>query len=110
MVGETTWILCVAGNAGRSHYPTSLFRLDEAQQGRCTARSTIYSASIAAGLMLHQFTRWLQGIPDPQSSSPGPPHGGPGLLFPLAIGEKSEPNRNRGISVRETTLKSSRQP
>jgi sulfur carrier protein ThiS adenylyltransferase len=31
--------------------------------GRCTARSTIYSASIAAGLMTHQFTRWLRGIP-----------------------------------------------
>ena len=63
MLGETLRILCIAGSAGRSHYPTSLFRQGEAQQGRCTARSTIYSASIAAGLMLHQFTRWLRGIP-----------------------------------------------
>lgn len=63
MLGETMRILCVTGNAGRGHYPTSLFRQNDAQQGRCTARSTIYSASIAAGLMLHQFTRWLRGIP-----------------------------------------------
>jgi sulfur carrier protein ThiS adenylyltransferase len=27
-----------------------------------TARSTIYAASIAAGMMLHQFTRWLRGL------------------------------------------------
>jgi len=35
----------------------------EAQPGRCTARSTLYVASIAAGLMIHQFTRWLRGLP-----------------------------------------------
>jgi sulfur carrier protein ThiS adenylyltransferase len=29
----------------------------------CTARSTIYTASIAAGLMVSQFTRWLRGLP-----------------------------------------------
>ena len=29
----------------------------------CTAKSTIYTANIAAGLMLHQFTRWLRGLP-----------------------------------------------
>ena len=28
----------------------------------CTTRSTIYTASIAAGSMLHQFTRWVLGI------------------------------------------------
>ena len=27
------------------------------------SRSTIYAASIAAGIMVHQFTRWLRGIP-----------------------------------------------
>ncbi len=35
----------------------------EAQQGSCTSRSTIYAASIAAGLMVHQFTRWLRDLP-----------------------------------------------
>ena len=41
---------------------TALFAQAEAQAGRCTARSTIYAASIAAGLMVHQFTRWLRGL------------------------------------------------
>ena len=63
MLGETMRILCVADDTGRQHYPTTLFQQSEAQQGQCTARSTIYTASIAAGLMLHQFTRWLRGIP-----------------------------------------------
>jgi molybdopterin-synthase adenylyltransferase len=63
MLGETMRILCVANDAGRTHYPTTLFHQSEAQQGQCTARSTIYTASIAAGLMLHQFTRWLRGFP-----------------------------------------------
>ena len=31
--------------------------------GSCTARSTIYSASIAAGLMVAQFARCLRGVP-----------------------------------------------
>ena len=41
----------------------------EAQVGACTSRSTIYTASIAAGLMVHQFVRWLRGQPvDPDLS------------------------------------------
>jgi sulfur carrier protein ThiS adenylyltransferase len=41
----------------------TLFRQEEARAGSCTSRSTIYAASIAAGLMIHQFTRWLRGLP-----------------------------------------------
>ncbi len=63
MLGETIRILCVANDTGRTHYPTTLFRQEQAQQGQCTARSTIYTASIAAGLMLHQFTRWIRNLP-----------------------------------------------
>lgn len=63
MLGETMRILCVAGDAGRRHYPTTLFQQSEAQAGHCTSRSTIYTASIAAGLMLHQFTRWIRDLP-----------------------------------------------
>jgi sulfur carrier protein ThiS adenylyltransferase len=40
-----------------------LFESAEAYSGSCTAKSTIYCASIAAGLMLAQFTRWLRGLP-----------------------------------------------
>ena len=63
MLGETIRVLVAADDASRDHYPTTLFAASEAQAGRCTARSTIYAASIAAGLMLHQFVRWLRRQP-----------------------------------------------
>ena len=63
MLGEVLRVLTVAEAIGREHYPTTLFAQAEAQPGRCTARSTIYAANVAAGLMIHQFTRWLRGIP-----------------------------------------------
>jgi sulfur carrier protein ThiS adenylyltransferase len=63
MLGEIMRVLTVADDAGRRHYPTTLFEQSEAQVGRCTARSTIYTAAIAAGLMLHQFVRWLRRQP-----------------------------------------------
>jgi sulfur carrier protein ThiS adenylyltransferase len=63
MLAEVLRVLTVAEAVGREHYPTTLFAQSEAQPGRCTARSTIYAANIAAGLMIHQFTRWLRGIP-----------------------------------------------
>ena len=63
MLGEVLRVLTVAEDVGRGHYPTTLFAQAEAQPGRCTARSTIYAANIAAGLMVHQFTRWLRNVP-----------------------------------------------
>ena len=63
MLGEVLRILTATENTGRDHYPTTLFQPEEAQPGRCTARSTIYTANLAAGLMLHQFTRWLREVP-----------------------------------------------
>ena len=63
MLGETLRVLIAADGAGREHYATTLFPQAEAHEGSCTARSTIYAASICAGLMLHQFTRWLRGLP-----------------------------------------------
>jgi sulfur carrier protein ThiS adenylyltransferase len=63
MLGEVMRILTVADDQGREHYPTTLFQQSEAQSGACTSRGVIYTASIAAGLMLHQFTRWLRGLP-----------------------------------------------
>ena len=63
MLGEVLRILSAADPRSRDHYPTTLFEQSEAQTGACTARSTIYTANIAAGLMLHQFTRWLRGLP-----------------------------------------------
>jgi sulfur carrier protein ThiS adenylyltransferase len=69
MLAEVIRVLAVADNIGRDHYPTTLFAQSEAQPGRCTARSTIYAASIAAGLMVHQFTRWLRGMPVDRDTS-----------------------------------------
>ncbi len=63
MLAEVIRVLAVADGVGRDYYPTTLFAAPEAQIGRCTARSTIYAASIAAGLMVHQLTRWLRGVP-----------------------------------------------
>jgi sulfur carrier protein ThiS adenylyltransferase len=63
MLGEIIRVLVAADPRGRAHYPTTLFAQAEAEPGRCTARSTIYAAAIAAGLMVHQFTRWLRGLP-----------------------------------------------
>ena len=45
------------------HYPTTLFASSDAYAGECTAKSTIYTANIAAGLMVGQFTRWLRRLP-----------------------------------------------
>ena len=63
MLGEVLRVLAVTDEQSRSHYTTTLFRQSEAQAGSCTSRSTIYSAGIAAGLMLHQFSCWLRGLP-----------------------------------------------
>lgn len=62
MLGEVLRILAVTEDQGRDYYPGTLFNQREAELGRCTAQSTIYSANIAAGLMLHQFTRWLRRL------------------------------------------------
>ena len=63
LLAEVMRILTVAGEQGRAHYPTTLFLQAEAQTGACTSRGVIYTAAIAAGLMLHQFTRWLRDLP-----------------------------------------------
>ena len=76
MLGETVRILAATADRGRKHYPTTLFAQSESQSGRCTSRSTIYAASLAASLLIHQFTRFLREIPvDPDS------------LFNLTAGE-----------------------
>ena len=63
MLAEVLRVLVACDPDGRSRYATTLFPQADAQRGSCTSRSTIYAASIAAGLMVHQFTRWLRGVP-----------------------------------------------
>ena len=69
MLGEVLQILTATDSESASHYSTTLFAPSEAQQGTCTSRSTIYAASIAAGLMIHQFTRWLRSLPTDADTS-----------------------------------------
>ena len=63
MLGETIRVLAANDKSGSSRYTDTLFPQSVAERGSCTSRSTLYAASIASGLMLHQFTRWLRGIP-----------------------------------------------
>ena len=63
MHGEVVRVLASPVPAIDDDYGRTLFPAEEAHSGPCTARSTIYTASIAAGLMVHQFAKWLRGVP-----------------------------------------------
>jgi len=63
MSAEVIRVLAVGTPATDSNYANTLFDADEAYVGACTARSTIYTSSIAAGLMVGQFTKWLRQMP-----------------------------------------------
>jgi sulfur carrier protein ThiS adenylyltransferase len=61
MSAEVVRILASDRPASDEFYTTTLFSEMAAFAGSCTAKSTIYSASIAGGMMLAQFARWLRG-------------------------------------------------
>ena len=63
MTAEVLRIISAYDSESRKHYPTTLFQPDEAFEGSCTAKSTIYCANIAAGLMIAQFTKYLRQLP-----------------------------------------------
>ncbi len=63
MLGEVIRVLIATDLDSHDRYSQSLFPQSDAQAGTCTSRSTIYAASIAAGLIVHQFTRWLRRLP-----------------------------------------------
>ena len=63
MSAEVLRILTACDHKSRKYYPTTLFTAQEAFVGPCTAKTTIYCANIAAGLMLSQFTKYLRGLP-----------------------------------------------
>ena len=63
MSAEVLRIITACDLASREHYPQTLFAADEAYVGPCTAKTTIYCASLAAGLMLAQFTKYLRHLP-----------------------------------------------
>ena len=63
MSAEVLRVLTAYDAKSREYYPTTLFNPDEAFVGPCTAKTTIYCANIAAGLMLTQFTKYLRQLP-----------------------------------------------
>ncbi|MCA9177984.1 MAG: ThiF family adenylyltransferase [Planctomycetales bacterium] len=63
MLGEVIRVLAAADEDAFAAYGGTLFPASQAQRGSCTSRSTIYAAGIAAGLMVHQMTRWLRDVP-----------------------------------------------
>ena len=63
MSAEVIRVLAVAQPETDAYYATTLFAPEQAYAGSCTAKSTIYTASVAAGLMIGQFTRWLRQMP-----------------------------------------------
>jgi len=63
MNAEVIRVLTVCTASEWAFYPQTLFRVEEAHTGPCTAKSTIYTANIAAGLMIAQFTKHLRSLP-----------------------------------------------
>ena len=63
MTAEVVRVLSVSDIASHEYYPGTLFAASEAFTGPCTAKTTIYSANIAAGLMVAQFAKWLRRLP-----------------------------------------------
>lgn len=63
MSAEVLRVLSVSGIASQEYYPSTLFASHEAYAGPCTAKTTIYCANIAAGLMVAQFAKWLRNLP-----------------------------------------------
>jgi molybdopterin/thiamine biosynthesis adenylyltransferase len=63
MAAEVVRVLASGEPAVDKTYPATLFASGDAYVGSCTSKSTIYAASVAAGLMVGQFARWLRGQP-----------------------------------------------
>lgn len=63
MSAEVLRVLTACDAASRKHYPTTLFAPEQAYAGACTAKSTIFCANVAAGLMIAQFAKFLRGLP-----------------------------------------------
>ena len=63
MSAEVLRVVVACDPQSREHYPSTLFAAEEAYAGPCTAKTTIYCANIAAGLMLAQFAKFLRRLP-----------------------------------------------
>jgi hypothetical protein len=63
MSAEVLRVITACDSQSREYYPQTLFAAEQAHIGPCTAKTTIYCANIAAGVMLAQFTKYLRLLP-----------------------------------------------
>jgi sulfur carrier protein ThiS adenylyltransferase len=63
MAAEVLRVLASGRPNADAAYPATLFSGTDAYAGACSSKSTIYAASVAAGLMVGQLARWLRGQP-----------------------------------------------
>ena len=63
MTTEICRVLVVRRQDDHEYYESTLFADAEAYQAACTAKTTLYCANIAAGLMVAQLTKLYRGIP-----------------------------------------------
>ena len=63
MSAEVLRVLTACDSVGRAHYPTTLFAAGEAFTEACTAKTTVFAANIAAGLLVSALSQYLRGIP-----------------------------------------------
>ena len=68
MAGESLRVLATSEPVVDGYYPSTLFADHQAHPAPCTGRSTLYAASIAAGLMVSRFAMHLRGLPVPRDS------------------------------------------
>ncbi|MBI1784616.1 ThiF family adenylyltransferase, partial [Candidatus Sumerlaeota bacterium] len=68
MSAESLQVYCIDRSAGAmERYRLSLFPSHEAHRESCTARATIYCASLAAAILCAQFKKWMMGqSPEPR--------------------------------------------
>ncbi|MBI9018701.1 MAG: ThiF family adenylyltransferase [Phycisphaerae bacterium] len=62
MAAESLRAISAYDESSRKYYPQTIFTAEQAYNGPCTAKSTIYCGNIAAGFMLTQFTKYLRGL------------------------------------------------
>jgi sulfur carrier protein ThiS adenylyltransferase len=63
MSAEAFRVIAAYDKESLEYYPETLFTDEEAYQGSCTAKSTIYCASGLACFETQILTKWLRGVP-----------------------------------------------
>ena len=58
MSAEVLRVLTACDSSSREYYPRTLFTPEQAYVGPCTAKTTIFCANIAAGMMVDQFSKY----------------------------------------------------